>query len=269
MSIDAVMRQASELTVDRESDTGILIINADDWGRDRDTTDRIADCIRCGTVSSTSAMVFMQDSERSAEIAKARSIDTGLHLNLTQPFTLGDVPNQIAERHNRICRYLLRSRASQVVFHPGLANSFQYVVAAQLEEYQRLYGEAPNRIDGHHHMHQCANVILQNLLPVGTIVRRNFSFKQGEKSFVNRSYRKLVDRRLASRHRLVDLFFSLAPVDSTDRLRRIFSFARNAVVEVAAHPGLEIEHRFLTEGAILDLTGECPIAARFALRSEA
>ena len=46
-----------------------------------------------------------------------------------------------------------------MVYHPGLASSFEYVVKAQLEEYERLYGAPANRVDGHHHMHLCANVV--------------------------------------------------------------------------------------------------------------
>jgi len=52
--------------------TGRLIINADDWGCDRGATDRTLDCIMRGTVSSVSAMVFMADSERSAEVPCTR-----------------------------------------------------------------------------------------------------------------------------------------------------------------------------------------------------
>src|SRR4029077_20103780 len=63
--------------------TGVLIINADDWGRSQETTDRIAECVAHGAVSSVSAMVFMEDSERSAVIARERGIDAGLHLNFT------------------------------------------------------------------------------------------------------------------------------------------------------------------------------------------
>ena len=40
---------------------GLLILNADDWGRDRLTTDRILDCCLLEAVSSVSAMVFMED----------------------------------------------------------------------------------------------------------------------------------------------------------------------------------------------------------------
>jgi hypothetical protein len=43
------------------SDCGLLIINADDWGRDAHTTDNILDCALRGTISSVSAMLFMED----------------------------------------------------------------------------------------------------------------------------------------------------------------------------------------------------------------
>ena len=65
----------------------MLIVNADDWGRDRLTTDRILDCVTAGAVSAVSAMVFAEDSERAAALALDRSIDVGLHLNFTSPFT--------------------------------------------------------------------------------------------------------------------------------------------------------------------------------------
>jgi len=48
---------------------GCLIIDADDWGRDARTTDRTFECFRNGALSSASGMVFMQDSERAANIA--------------------------------------------------------------------------------------------------------------------------------------------------------------------------------------------------------
>src|SRR5271167_1397805 len=60
---------------------GLLIINADDWGRDHETTERTLRCILRGAVSSVSAMVFMGDSERAAAIAKENAIHAGLHLN--------------------------------------------------------------------------------------------------------------------------------------------------------------------------------------------
>jgi len=66
---------------------GSLIINADDWGRDLATTDRIRECFEAQAISSASAMVFMADSERAAKIARLGSFDCGLHLNFTTPFS--------------------------------------------------------------------------------------------------------------------------------------------------------------------------------------
>jgi len=87
-----------------------VIVNADDWGRDRETTNRTLDCIRAGSVSSVSAMVFMADSERAAWLARENGIDTGLHLNLTTPFDAAHCPARMIEQQRRIARYLQSSR---------------------------------------------------------------------------------------------------------------------------------------------------------------
>jgi predicted glycoside hydrolase/deacetylase ChbG (UPF0249 family) len=244
---------------------GLLIINADDWGRDQDTTDRILDCVVRQTVSSVSAMVFMEDSERAALIARERGTDAGLHLNFTTEFSASNVSRRLAEHQQRIAAYLLRRRFNQIVFHPGLRRSFEYVVTAQRDEFLRLYGAQAQRLDGHHHMHLCANVLLGGLLPPGTVVRRNFSFRRGEKGLTNRLYRQAVDHRLARRHRIVDFLFSLPPFEPQNRLDRICSLARQFVVEVETHPAHVAEFGFLTGSDVVRWAGDFPIATRFAL----
>ena len=246
---------------DQTPRAGFLIVNADDWGRARDTTDRTLECIRSGSVSSVSAMVFMEDSERAATIAREHAIEAGLHLNFTTPYSAGSCPSRLLECQQKIARYLLRHRLAQVMFQPGLINAFEYAVVAQLDEFRRLYGTDPFRLDGHHHMHLCANVLFQGLLPPNTIVRRNFSFEAGEKSLWNRLYRRVVDRVLARRHRLMDYFFSLVPLRPEGRLQRIFSLSRGYIVEVEAHPVNQDEYDFLTEGGILRLSGDVRIAS--------
>ncbi len=244
---------------------GLLIVNADDWGRSAENTDRTFECVRRGTISSVSAMVYMEDSERAAAIARESGADAGLHLNFTTPFSARRCPAQLVERQQDLARYLLRHRFAQAVFHPGLIRSFEYVVAAHLDEFRRLYGKDPSRLDGHRHMHLCANVLLGGLLPRGTVVRRNFSFQPGEKSFGNRLYRRTVDSMLARNHRLVDFFFSLLPLEPPGRLQRIFSLARQFVVEVGAHPGNPKEYQFLTGGEFSRGIEDLPIALRFSM----
>jgi YdjC-like protein len=242
---------------------GCLIINADDWGRDARTTDRTFECFQHGVLSSASGMVFMQDSARAASIATEQGLDIGLHLNLTAPFSAPEVPTRLATHHQKVREYLCAHRFAQLLYHPGLANSFEYAVARQLEEFSRLYGRTPDRIDGHHHMHLCANVLFAKLLPAGTIVRRNFSFAPGEKSWVNRIYRNWVDMWLKRRHRLVDFLFSLAPVQAVGRLQRILFLARHAVVELETHPVKPDEFWFLTSGEIFEQLSDLRIAAGF------
>lgn len=242
---------------------GALIINADDWGRDRETTSRTLQCFHRGAISSVSAMVFMRDSERAAAAALERGIDAGLHLNFTTPFTASRCPRELMERQRELARYLRWPRFGSVVYHPGLARSFEYVISAQRDEFFRLYGTAPARLDGHHHMHLCANVMFGKLLPAGTIVRRNFSFQPGEKSFMNRFYRRFVDRKLAERHNLTDYFFSLPPLEPAKRLQRIFSLASRFVVEVETHPANSDEYEFLTGGGLSLQAKNISIASRF------
>jgi predicted glycoside hydrolase/deacetylase ChbG (UPF0249 family) len=233
---------------------GALIVNADDWGRDRENTDRTLDCVSRGTVSSVSAMVFMEDSERAASIARAEGVDAGLHLNFTTPFSTKDCPSKLITCQGEIARCLLANRIAQVLFHPALMNSFEYVVSAQLDEFYRIYGEAPKRLDGHHHMHLCSNVLFARLLPAGTVVRRNFTFQPGEKVWFNRLYRQLVDRQLARRHHTTDLFFSLIPFDPPERLLRIFKLTEAFTVEVETHPVRLEEYEFLMGDEILHLS---------------
>lgn len=233
---------------------GRLIVNADDWGRNVETTDRTLECVLHGTVSSVSGMVFMDDAERSAGLAREFCVDVGLHVNLTTRFSTAVGRARLIEHQERISGFLRSNSLAQAVFHPGLVRSFEYVVAAQIEEYCRLYGAQPDRLDGHHHMHLCANVLFGRLLPAGTAVRRNFTFFAGEKGFCNRTYRSILDQWLARRHRLTDFFFSLPPLNPHSRLQKIFSLASEFTVEVEAHPVNPEEYRFLMSPDMLRLT---------------
>lgn len=247
------------------SPAGVLVINADDWGRDAENTDRTLECIGRGTVSAVSAMVFMQDSERAATIAREHGVDAGLHLNFTTEFSGAGISPVTKSHLEKVSSFLGRHRFAQVLFHPGLANSFQYLVAVQREEFFRLYGAEPKRLDGHHHMHLCSNVLLAKLLPQGTLVRRNFSFQTGEKSFGNRLYRSAADRILTRRHYVTDFFFSLPPFIPRSRLERIFALANNSTVELETHPVVAEEHKFLMCEEVFRLNPNIRIASSSAV----
>src|SRR5439155_232019 len=104
------------------------------------TTDRIFECFQHGVLSSASGMVFMQDSVRAASTATDQGLDIGLHLNLTAPFSAPEIPTRLATHHQKVREYLHSHRFAQLLYNPRLANSFEYLVAQQLDEFGRLYG---------------------------------------------------------------------------------------------------------------------------------
>jgi hypothetical protein len=214
----------------------MLIINADDLGQTRLATDRILTGHRHGSVTSASAMVFMEDSERAAELAGQASLDTGLHLNFTERFT-GLIRNpQVAEQQTQIARFLGRNKFAQLVYHPGLRRQFRYVFQAQLDEYLRCFGRSPSHFDGHHHMHLCANMLFDRIIPPGAKIRRSFSFFPGQKSWVNRGYRWGVDKWIRRRHRTTDYLFTLPDCIRLKGWDRVVTLAHEANVELETHP---------------------------------
>ncbi len=223
----------------------MLIINADDWGRSVAETDAALGCYQKGRVTSASAMMFMEDSERAAELAKENDLDVGLHLNFDEPFTGGNSPAELGEYHGRTVRYLMGNKYRQLVYNPFLRKEFTYSYEAQAAEFVRLLGRPPSHIDGHHHMHLCANILLSKIIPAGMKIRRNFSFWPGEKSLLNRTYRALVDRQLARRYQLTDYFFDLSRSIREKKLDRATALAKSNKVELMTHPIVWMESEYL------------------------
>jgi hypothetical protein len=94
-------------------------------------------------------------------------------------------------------------------------------------------------------MHLCANLLLGKSIPAGMRLRRNFSFWPGEKGFLNRAYRGLVDRWLARRYRLADYFFDLTQCIEGKKLDRVAALAKSSNVELMTHPAVSAEKAFL------------------------
>lgn len=223
----------------------MLIINADDLGRNQIATDRTLECHAKQRLSSSSAMVFMADSERAAKAAVGSGISVGLHANFTEEFTGENVPTVLAEAHKRIRKFLKSSKYALLLYHPLLRRQFRTVFEAQLAEFIRLYKRQPSHLDGHQHMHLSTNLLLDGVLPAGTKVRRSFSFSSGEKNLVNRLYRSAVDRSLMKRHRTTDFFFALPHHQSPERLERVMGLARQSNVELMTHPERRNEYDYL------------------------
>lgn len=223
----------------------MLIINADDWGKDRKTTDNISICFKNDRITSATAMMFMDDSKRSAELAQAQNLPVGLHLNFTKSFFARNVTSDLKSRHNRLVKYFTRSKYARIIYNPLIQRQVEYCFKAQLEEFQRLYDKNPTHIDGHHHIHLCSNLIFSSIIPRGAKMRRNFSFSKREKSMVNRAYRGLIDRIIKIRFITTDFFYALNSrcneSDIIEKLSRIHDYN----VEFMVHPGIHEEYTFI------------------------
>ena len=94
-------------------------------------------------------------------------------------------------------------------------------------------------------MHLCANIRVSKVIPAGTKMRRNFSFWPGEKGWLNRTYRALVDRWLARRYQLSDYFFDLTQCIQQKKMDRLEVLAKSNSVELMTHPIVHAEMDYL------------------------
>lgn len=223
----------------------MLIVNADDWGYDEQTTRAIADCHQVGGLTSTTAMVFMAGSEEGASLAGEHpQLGIGLHLNLFEEYSGDSVPAAVRDRQRCLLDRFQRMRLRRWVYDPRIRQRVDGVVADQLERFVELYGRRPTHVDGHHHSHMAANVLLSASLPRGTAIRNALSdsdHPNPAKKLLRAARRRLV----LSRFRSTDYFFSvetvwpgLAGPPPPEKL----DLAHQASVEVMVHPAYPREY---------------------------
>lgn len=222
----------------------MLAINADDHGLNKETTDNILSCFARKRINAASAMTFMSDSERAADLALEHGIPAGLHLNLNEPCTGSTASSDFKEHLRKITVYLKARKLNQLLYNPFLRNAFDYVFQSQWDEFTRLYHRKPQRLDGHRHLHLCMNMLLSGKIPKGIKIRRNFTFYHGEKNPINRLYRRMVDTWLKSNFSITDYLFDINPVDPA-RLRRLVALSETSNVEIMVHPGRAKERLLL------------------------
>jgi len=225
-------------------DAGLLIVNADDWGYDRPTTEAIASVFEAGGLTSTTAMMFMADSTRAAEHATERpGLGIGLHLNLWEEYTDPSTPADVRGRQRRLIDYFKRARLRRWIYDPRIRREVNRIVRDQLDRFAELYGRAPTHVDGHHHSHLAANVLLSPSLPRGTKLRNAQSNTERRSPLTNtlRALRGLaIDRRFRSTKYFLSVL-TVWPGLEGDPLRAQLDLSRRASVEVMVHPGFPEE----------------------------
>jgi predicted glycoside hydrolase/deacetylase ChbG (UPF0249 family) len=229
---------------------GLLIVNADDLGRSPRESDAIVRCWSAGGISSATQMVFMADSERAAGLAREAGLPTGLHLNLVEPYSAPDVPDEVRARQAALARHYGggRARIRPHLYDPRLRGQVDRVIADQLARYRELNGGDPTHVDGHHHSHLIPTALMSSALPRGVRGRRAFTFLSGERPAPSRALRGARNALIARRLHTTDWLFDLRelhPALGGTRLEEKLALARSATVEVMAHPGVRDECELL------------------------
>jgi len=220
--------------------TGLLIVNADDFGLDTANTDAILGCFHAGAISSTTALVWMRDSERAAELARSERIPTGLHLNLIEPYTSADVPERVAATQRRVVDRLRAGGVGAQLYHPGWSADFGRCIEDQLSRFGELYGRAPTHVDGHRHMHLAMNALLSRALGPVERCRRPVNRTPRESAGYKRVARSALAAMVRLRFTTTGACFSirsLHPDLGGSGIDRELGGARRASVEVFVHPG--------------------------------
>ena len=235
---------------------GLLIVNADDWGASRDTTEKIAACFVAGGVSSATAMVHMADSERAADRARELALPTGLHLNLTQAFDGPSVPVHVRDTQRRVAARLgqLR-RADRLLLDPRLLAPVRACVNEQLDCFRALYRRDPTHLDGHNHVH--LDPVVLSVLPRQLRLRTAL---HGERIRSAADVPRMLRHRvIRAAHGTTDFFFPVTrtiPALGGSGIERCLELARDHSVELMTHPGQAGEDKLLcSEEWLALLTG--------------
>ncbi|HEX4008869.1 MAG TPA: ChbG/HpnK family deacetylase [Solirubrobacteraceae bacterium] len=241
--------------MDTPDRAGLLVVNADDLGISRQDTDAIFESFAAGAISSATALVWMSDSRRAAERARDGTLPVGLHLNLIEPYTAGDVPDRVADTQRRVVRRLRGAGSGAYVYHPSWARDFERCIADQLAQFTELYGRPPTHFDGHQHMHLAANAVLARSLGPLVTCRRPVNRTTDESRPAKRAGRALLFAALRSRFRTTRWCLSIRALDprlSGTQMRVRLGQASHSSVEVMVHPGWEDERQVLQGDAWRD-----------------
>ncbi len=261
---------------------GLLIVNADDVGHDLDATNGTLECFGAGRITSASAMVYMQDSDRASGLLRKVGIPVGLHINLSEAFSDPATPHEVMSCQAKLLRRFTPDHARRTlrwVYDPRIRRDVERCVSDQLQRFEDLYGRPPTHVDGHQHVHVCPNVFLARSLPGGIRMRGTLETYPLHRS-AHALARALRERVIKLRFPGTDYFFDISEVDPRRRFglgRARLALAAHSAVEVMAHPRFADERDCLMSseweealrehslGSFADLVtahGRAPLAAQ-------
>jgi predicted glycoside hydrolase/deacetylase ChbG (UPF0249 family) len=127
-----------------------VILCVDDFGLNLDVNQAVLNLVDAGVVSATSCITqgpAWREGAAQLRGAQRDRLDVGLHLNLTESFAAA--PDAALPLSSVVGRALLRALSPTWL---------QRAVCSQLDAFEAEWGEAPDYVDGHQHVHQLPQV---------------------------------------------------------------------------------------------------------------
>ena len=160
-----------------------VVINADDFGKDRVTTEAILQAFEMGAISQTTLMVNMPYADEAVRLAKEKGVGDriGLHLNLVEGKPLTEGLRACRLFCDESCKFagggVLRSRRMLLPYKKKIAALIHAECRAQIDKYL-AYGLSLMHCDSHCHAHvriPVARILFQLLEKSGFVsVRRTY-----------------------------------------------------------------------------------------------
>ena len=217
------------------------VINADDYGRDKETSKAIVKAFNLRLINRTTVMVNMDyfDEAYNDSINNGFSAFVGLHLNLTTGWPLTERIKHInlfCDESGRFNGKLMQNAFNRLMPLSGEAKEAVYEeIEAQFRKYIAYYGNQGStyHMDSHHHVHKNLSILPICLKMVKKYNFQSIRFAKTTGSFVNCCYNKLVNKAIigATGQTYYHLFDSVK-----DFIMRGQSIGLNDYYEVECHP---------------------------------
>lgn len=227
-----------------------LIVNADDFGWNPQATDLTLEAFAAGRITSTTALVYMEDSDRAAPLGREAGLPVGLHVNLTDPYTAASVPEDVRRRQLELCREFAgaKLRLRSWTYDPRLRSAVATVIGDQLHRFEEIYGSTPTHADGHNHVHSCPDVALSPALRGVTKMRDGLRTAPSARTAMAKA--RAARRTLTYRGKLrTRYFFDIAELFremTEEEIAARVGLAGETSVEIMAHPAFAHEWEALT-----------------------
>ena len=134
-----------------------IIINADDFGKDKKTTLAIVEAINLGICTNTTLMVNMPYADQAVALAKKNNFieHVGLHINLTEGKPLNSSIKKIktfCDDYGNFTGEFRRNKKNRLIMNTLETNAILEEIEAQIQKFI-AYGFKTIHIDSHHHIH--------------------------------------------------------------------------------------------------------------------